>query len=133
MCLTLGSFQDFQSIASRLKISKDQVRIVMEFLLNREIAGVSNGRYIANIEEIHISKDKPEIYHHHSNLRKFAMNNVYNNAPNDMFFSSFISCSKSDIAKMKKELITAINNCSKLIEGSEQKCLAGLNIDFYEY
>ncbi|NRA46213.1 MAG: DUF4423 domain-containing protein [Oligoflexales bacterium] len=104
----------------------------IDFLCRAGIIRLEKGRYRVIKKYLHVDNTSPEINQYHRNLRLKAIEAFPLRDDDSLYFSSFLTCQKEDLAEIKKKLLGTVRRCSSLIKESRPGLAAGLNIDLYK-
>jgi len=132
VALTVEKFQTVQALSERFQIPKDKVREILEFLVNCGLAVRKKDRYEVGTARIHLGSDSKFISRHHVNWRIKSLENIDLRIPEDLHYSSVISCSEDDIPLIKERLIAAIEEIKKIIKDSPAKDIFVFNADMFQ-
>lgn len=130
--VTIKEYQSIPEISKRLKLSKDKVIEIVNFLTDKGLLERTGNNYTTGVGRIHLSKDSPHIQRHHTNWRIRAINSIDLNEAFDLHFSNVVSMGKSDIAKVREIFIKAITEARLIIKDSPEEKLQSICVDFFE-
>lgn len=135
MCLNIAKLTaegySLAHMADYLHIPLARIEEAVEFLETCGIVAKENGGYVLKRHALHISDEDIEVTSHHRNLRLRALEMFPFRNDDALYFSSFISCTKEDVLKMRKLLLDTIKPCSQTVSTSKPELLWALNIDFF--
>lgn len=89
-----------------------------------------NGRYIRSEKNTHIEADSPLAIRHHQNWRAKTFELHEKMTAEDLVSTAPISISSKDIPKIRKILLEAIAEISKVVEASPPEEITYLGIDW---
>jgi uncharacterized protein (TIGR02147 family) len=131
----LSSIEDLQSveaIAEYLELPMAQARRIATFLVSCGLCVEEKGRLKMGPLRTHLPADSPLIARHHANWRLKAIERHERMSDAELAFTAPLSISAKDFGKVREILLNAIEQSSKVVEGSEPEKVACLNIDFLE-
>lgn len=131
--LTIPEYQTApEKIAIYFHVPLFTIREILEFLETREIIILKNGRYVVQNHFLFISKESPLFSNQQSFWRQKAIESIYQNDPEEIHFSSIFTISETDIKKIKKILLTSIEDSTQIIKPSKEEKLYSICMDFFE-
>ncbi len=128
---SIAGLNDPHSIAKKLGLPTNQVRSILEFLLEKGLCVQESGQIGLGPKHIHLAKDSPWIRAHHFNWRRLAIEKIDLQNENNLHFTGPHSISVEDYQKVKELLIQVTKKVSEMITSSEAKKIACLNIDLF--
>ena len=129
---SISQYQDIDNISSRLKISKNTVRSILDFLLAYGLIKIEDEKYKMAVQSTHLSANSPLISRHHQNWRLKAFSRMENVDAEELFFTSPVSIAKSDIPLVRQKLVECLDEVFKIVDPSKEEELACLNIDWFK-
>lgn len=129
--LTLPHYRTHQVIAKRLSLPENRVVEILDFLVKTGLARRVGSHYEPGRTRIHLSKDSPQIQRHHTNWRMRAIHSIDVNDEQDLHYSSVVTISEEDVAKIKELFIKSIESARKIVKESPEETLQGICIDFF--
>lgn len=134
--VSLSVIHTQEQIASRLGLSIKIVAEAIEFLtrcglVEESESGEKSVRRVGRTQ-IHLSAESPFISKHHINWRLQAMLSIECRRPKDLHYSSVVSLSESDAAKIRERLIEEIKSLKAIVRDSKEECVRSLCLDFFE-
>ncbi len=132
MLVAIPEFQTLYALEKYLRIPREKIIDVLNFLENTGIIQKINGHYKIGVTRIHLSKDSPQIQRHHTNWRMKAIQSIDMNIPEDLHFSTIVSISNEDVPKIKEKLIKCIEECRTIIKDSKEETVQCLCLDFFK-
>ena len=128
---SVPEFQTADSIGKRLGIDATVVKNTLEKLLEMDLVDKDGNRYFAIKGSLHIDRGSSYAFLHLSNWRLKAIEDAQTNE-NSLHFSSILSLSKIDAAKLKELLLQSIGTCQSTVAESTEETAVALNVDFFE-
>ena len=119
-------------IAERLNIPIKKMRDILSFLISAGLCVERNGELETGPARIHLASDSPWIRQHHCNWRTRALENLYQEDQSKIYYSSPVTLSKADYEKIRRKLITMIEEIGKLVDPLPSEELVCLNIDWFK-
>ena len=129
---SIDGFNSAEKISERLQIPRITIKRVLEFLHSTGLCVEKNGQYKMGPQSTHLGTDSPLIARHHQNWRLKTIERANQISSHELIFTSPVSIATADIAKVKKVLMGAVEDCFKIIEPSSCEELACLNIDWFK-
>lgn len=130
---SIDGYNDVDSIANYFGLSKQKVRKIIDFLLQTQLCKEEGNKVTMNMKTTYIAPESPFINSHRRNWRLKAMERLNESTEDELFFSSPYSLGKKDISKIKKEILSLIQNTSKVVADSPCEEVACLNIDWFKF
>jgi len=127
---SIDEFQTASAIARRLNISVSRAQMILEFLVSRGLCREEKGRFIRSEKNTHVEAGSPLSIRHHQNWRAKSFELHEKMTVEDLAFTAPISISSKDIPKVRKILLEAIAEISKLVEASSPEEITYLGIDW---
>ena len=122
---------DFNFICSRLKVSPEKIRQVLEFLKNNNLVIEEKGLLKNGLGNNHLEKKSPFIFKHHTNWRIKAIEKIEDLSDEKLMYSVNLSLSKGDFMKLREEMVQFIQKFLKTVHASPAEDIAQLNLDFF--
>ncbi len=132
MALTIPSFQSISSVAYQLGTSERSVKDTVDFLLKYGIIAEIKTGYRIGTKRFHLSHDSPLISKHHSNWRLQVLKSLDQKKEDNLHYSSVISISQNDYAKIRNDLLGAIENAKAIVKDSPEETLVSFCVDFFK-
>ncbi|MBK9321619.1 MAG: TIGR02147 family protein [Bdellovibrionaceae bacterium] len=127
---SIPQFQFKEKIAFHLGLSVSRVQEILDFLTSRGLCKEERGRYHRTGKNTHIEATSPLSIRHHQNWRTKSLELIERITLEDLSFTAPISLSPDDIPKIRRILLEAISEISKLVENSASEEVAYLGIDW---
>ena len=129
--LTVPKYQNVQSLANRLQIPRESVEAYLNFLTKIVLAEKKQNKIVAGKNRIHIGSDNPNIIKHHANWRLQCLRSLDRNALDDQHYSSVMSLSLKDAAKIKSMWLDFLEKLEPIIRDSPEEETFVLTWDFF--
>jgi len=124
--------QTLTQIAERFRITRDKVEEVLSFLVQSGLCNEASGVYTIGDLHIHVPNESPHVTKHHTNWRMKGVQRMDTRKGDELFFTSPMSISKKDFAKIREKLNVAIQEVVRIAKDSPAEDLVCLNIDFFD-
>lgn len=128
---SIPGFQTIDELSEALRISRDKLKAMVEFLLKLGIVQNNMGQLIPGSNHVHIGDDSDLIVQHHRNWRLHSLTQVHQKEKTDVRYSACLSLSKEDAFKIKNLILDNLENNIKLVGPSKEETAYVYNIDFY--
>ena len=122
-----------QSIARALNLTLSPVRSALDFLLASGLVKERTGKLAMGTARTHIPHSSPLAARHHLNWRIKNVSRAESLAENELMFTSPMTLSAVDAARVRAQLVDLISNVSKIVEPSPSEELWSLNLDFVRH
>jgi len=132
MLSALDGFNSADAIAERLKLPRNQVQKVLEFLINEGLVTQKSHRLDLGARRTHIASDSPLVTKHHQNWRLHGFQKMIMSDSEPLFYTAPMALSKEVADKVREELPSFIEKINKWILPSESEVVRCLNIDWFE-
>jgi len=120
-----------QLLADHLQLSFDEVRRIADQLIEWGLIGETNG-VLRNLQvSVHLARNHHLTPNYHLNWRLRALSNMDDADTRRLHFSSTVSLSRADAAKIREMLLSSLRAQDDLIAGSKEEELWHLNIDWF--
>ncbi len=120
-----------QGLSNFLDIDLKRIHEILEFLEKVQLVETHKGSLKVGSSHIHLSSDSPLISKFHTNWRLQAVQSMNTNNPQDLHYSSIMTCSVADSKKIKEIMTRAIEDVRKIIkESKDEKCFS-YSMDFF--
>lgn len=127
------SFKDVDQIATHLKIPRNAIQKVVEFLLQNNLCMLKDGALDVGLQQTHIGQDSPLVSKHHQNWRLQGLSKMVEQNENNLFFTSPMSMSRKTAEEIRPMILDLIENVRKKIRPSTSEIVRCLGIDWFEY
>ncbi|MGE0529120.1 MAG: TIGR02147 family protein [Bdellovibrionales bacterium] len=133
MAVTIPEFQTPHALSDQLKVPIAIINQILEFLTTVGLVERQNTKFVVGKARIHLPHDSKLIYNHHRNWRLKAIDNLNFSTAEDLHYSSVVTLSVADFAKLREQLVQFIENAKVTIRESAEEEMAVFNIDFFTY
>lgn len=130
-CTAINDGQTLTQMAERFHISRDKAEEVLSFLVQSGLCNEVSGVYTIGDLHIHVPNESPHVTKHHTNWRMKGIQRMDARKGEELFFTSPMSISKKDFAKIREKLNVTIQEVVKIAKDSPAEDLVCLNIDFF--
>lgn len=131
--LTIKDYQSKEAIAKYFGISIGKTTEILELLTSLKLVQREQGNYKVGTARIHLSQDSPMIAKHHINWRLQAIQSLEREGfVNSLHYSSVVSISREDVAKIKSLLVKSIESVKEIIKFSKEEELHSFSLDFFK-
>lgn len=127
----IPTFDNIEDIAARLSLPRKQVKNIIDFLLRSGLCKEEKGKLSVGPSSTHLEVSSPWIKSHHCNWRQKAIQEINREDDLKLHYSSPLTLSKSDAARVREMLIKCIDEVDKVIDPSPSEELRCLNIDWF--
>ncbi len=124
---------DVESIASHLKVPRNQVQKVLDFLLREGLVIQKAGKLSVGARRTHLPADSPLVTKHHQNWRLQGFQKMVFSDSKNLFYTGPMTLSHEVAAKVREELPALIEKVNKWVIPSASEVAHCLNIDWFEY
>jgi uncharacterized protein (TIGR02147 family) len=129
--LTIPDFRTKPAIAEKLGLTLEKTNEVLEFLVRTGLANQEGNIFGTGQSQIHLGNDSKLIARHHANWRLRALDSLDQETKEDLHYSSVVSLSVSDIAKVKALAVKKIEEIISVVKDSKEEELAVFCVDFF--
>jgi uncharacterized protein (TIGR02147 family) len=133
--VSVPGFDNPKEIASYLHMDTKKVREVIDFLTSIGVLGYETDQgdsLKVGRKSIHLGADSPLIAKHHTNWRLQAIRSLERTNPEDLHYSSVISISEADAARVREILVKTIESIKPIIRQSDEEAVKCLSLDFFK-
>lgn len=130
---SIPGFQTVDAIADYFGLSRPMVGEIAAFLVNTGLCAEEGGKVRMATKSTHVDDKSKFVNNHRRNWRVKALEKFTEPGPDDLFWSSPVSLSKTDAAQFRKELLNLINSFSMRVKDSPEQKLMCVNIDWFEF
>jgi hypothetical protein len=115
---SLDAFNSAEAICEKLHLPRSKVKKVLEFLTLHGLCVEKDGKLGPGPQSTHVGADSLLAARHHANWRERAVNRMDTMKAEELFFTSPVTIAAADIPKVRKLLVTTIEDAFKIICGS---------------
>jgi uncharacterized protein (TIGR02147 family) len=129
--LTIPKFQYVEKIAEALKLPKEKVKKILDYLISVGLVEQAGAKYLPSTTQIYLGRDAAGISKHHTNWRMKAIESLDQETTENLHFSAAISLSKEDYEKIRDNLAEKVQEAMSKVKNSKEEMLSVMNIDFF--
>jgi uncharacterized protein (TIGR02147 family) len=130
--VSIPQFQEKRAISEALGISLERVAEILDFLLSIGLVTHRKAKYEMAESGIHLGSDSPFLVQHLTNWRVQALRSLDQINPDDIHYSSVISCNSKDVPKIREVLLSAIQEVRQIVkESKNEECLMSYGLDLF--
>lgn len=133
MLTDIEGFQDVESIANHLKMEKNQIQRVIDFMLQRQLIVENKGKLKMGPAVTYIGSSSPLVSRFHQNWRLLAFDKMVQPDDDNFFFTTTFAMSDEVANWVRLELPSFIENIKARVMPSKSETVRCLNIDYYRY
>ena len=123
--------QTLNQIAERFRLSRAKAQEILSFLVRTGICEHRGDSYGMGKAVVYLTNDSPLVVKHHANWRLRAMQKMDSRESTELFFTSPMSMSLTDFARVREVLAKAIEESLKICKDSPAEEVVNLNIDLF--
>jgi uncharacterized protein (TIGR02147 family) len=131
LLLTIQEFQSLRALAKRLNVSESLVTKCLHSLEAMGLAQKSGEKWIATNVDIHLSKESPAAWLHHSNWRTRALADAQLSGAGSVHYTSLYSLSRADFDQIKSTVLKMIEQTRNVAVASAEEDLACFILDWF--
>ena len=132
IAVAIEGLQTKEAIIARLGLGPKVVSEVFVFLTEKGLVEEDQGFYKIGKARIHLDKNSPMIYKHHTNWRLQAIRALERQSPDDLHYSSILAISRDDALKIRDILLQALENIEPVVAPSKEEDLFSLCMDLFK-
>jgi uncharacterized protein (TIGR02147 family) len=129
-CLLPG-LSSVEALADRLGCSQKKVRDGLDFLLRAGLLEKHGAGFRSGSSVLHLDKESPWLTTHHVNFRNFTMARLEDRRPSDLHYSSALTISKKDAARIRDGILKNFQENAKIVQGSSDEEVYVYCFDFF--
>lgn len=132
MGVTIPTLRSRAAISKALRITPDALAPILDFLSSVGLITKQAEKYYPGTTLIHLGKDSPAIYQHHTNWRIQALVMMHADVTQrNVHYSTVVTMSAKDAQKIRELFTQAISNASVIIKASPEEQVFGINLDLF--
>lgn len=120
-----------EQIASRLGLQKARVQAATRFLADVGLITARDFRWQVALQSTFLEHGSPHLNQHHRNWRLRAIDKVNDLSSDELMYTAQVTLSRADFARIREELVRAIDVATKIVTPSPAEDLACLHIDWF--
>lgn len=129
--LSVEGYQSKGAIAKALHLPAVKVGNILEFLVSKGLARQEGDRFTVGHMYLHLGNDASMIAKHHMNWRVKAMEVLDQETKEEMHYSSVVSLSREDVAKVKGIFTDSLAAAKKVVADSKQEEVYSICLDYF--
>lgn len=130
---SIDEFQTLEALATRLDVSRERMREILDFLVDTGLCILKNDRYQMGPKTTHLESNSPLIARHHSNWRLKALPRHEKLSPRELAYTCPVSLNRKDQEVLRELLVQTVQTFLKTVTASEPSdMVACLTIDWFE-
>ncbi len=123
--------QTLDQIAKHFQLPRVKAEEILDFLVRTGICERHGSKYKPGTTFVYIGNDSPLVVKHHTNWRMKAIQKMDSREAKELFFTSPMSMSLEDFAKIRELLAKSIEKSLEICKASDAKEVVCLNIDLF--
>jgi uncharacterized protein (TIGR02147 family) len=120
-----------EEIRERLNLPRSTVVEALHFLVRTQLVIQNGDRYQVGAQRTFLEKGHPLLKCHHSNWRLKALQQYEQLSDEEMMFTTTISLSRTDFARLRETLTEFVRTTSQVIKETNPEDLACVNVDLF--
>jgi uncharacterized protein (TIGR02147 family) len=113
--------QTKNALSEALGISEERVAEVLEYLVSVGLVSQNKGKYEIAEYGFHLGTGSPFLVKHHTNWRVQSLRSLDNIKPEDLHYTSVISCNNKDVPAIRETLLKAISEIRSIVKESKNE------------
>lgn len=130
--LTIPQFQFLDKISEALKLPRERVKRILDYLISVGLAEQSGSKFTPSTSHIYLGREAASISKHHTNWRMKAIESLDQDTTEDLHFSAALSLSEEDYTKIREDLAKKIQDSMERVKESKEEMLCAFNLDFFK-
>lgn len=123
--------QSLEQIADIFRLTREKAETILEFLVRTGVCERVGSIYKMGKSVVYLTNDSPLVVKHHTNWRLRAMQKMDTRESTELFFTSPMSMSKEDFARIREILAKSIESALAICKDSPAEEVVCLNIDLF--
>ncbi len=132
LATSIPELNTLEALSNHFKISRVQMKKVLDFLMEHGLCLQKGQQYLMGPRSTHLAFDSPIVFRHHSNWRLKGLSRTTPPDSDEIYYTSPVSISESDIPKVRKMILKWIEDFSAVVKDSPSEKVACLNIDWFK-
>ncbi len=120
-----------EEICERFQLPRPTVIEALHFLTRAQLVIQSHDKYQVGAQRTFLEKGHPLLKCHHSNWRLKALQQYEQLSDEEMMFTTTISLSRADFARLRETLSEFVKTTSRVIKETEPDNVACVNLDLF--
>jgi len=130
--VSIPDYKTKEAISKKLNLSLKTTSEILKFLVEKGLIFENLGKYSIGKARIHLYRESPMIFKHHTNWRIEAIKSLENLNAQDLHYSSVITISKSDAVKIKNILLKSLEIIEPILLPSKEEEIFSICMDFFK-
>jgi uncharacterized protein (TIGR02147 family) len=131
MLATIPDCRTLERIRTRLKLSEEKTKSVLDFLIRSGLVRQEADEYLPTEKVIFLGADEHQIVWHHKNWRNKASEYIEQNDPTNLHASFVLTLSKRDFITIREQMKTSIADVMQKVKDSKEEEITCLCVDFF--
>lgn len=131
LACSLPQNKSLEQIAETLKMPRQEVAEIMEFLVAHGLCVQTKTGYEVGTTRIHIAKESEHYTSRQTQWRLLALRSLERRDDRNLCYTSALSISREDAEWMRAEILKFITDISKRTQESESQEMVCFNIDWF--
>lgn len=131
MLIVTEGYCELETLIDRLKVSREKMVEVLDFLVKAGLAKERNQRYEIGVTRLHIGKESPLLQKHHMNWRFRAITSIEDQSQGNLHYSNVTTISLKDAPVIREIFLKAIEEARAVIKDSPEEDTFCLCLDFF--
>jgi uncharacterized protein (TIGR02147 family) len=123
--------QNLEQLTQRFHLSREKAIEILDFLVRIGVCENVGAKYKMGKAVVYLANESPLVVKHHTNWRLRAIQKMDSRESSELFFTSPMSMSKSDFARVREEIAKCIETSLEICKESAAEEVVCLNIDFF--
>lgn len=132
IAVAIQEYQSFESLLKRLSLDKRILTETLTFLSSKGLVEEKGGHYKIGKARIHLDKNSPMIFKHHTNWRLEGIKALESQNNDNLHYSSILAIAREDAQKIKQMLLKALEDIEPVVAPSPEEELYSLCMDLFK-
>ena len=128
---SIGSGKTLYDVSQRFELTRERANEILSFLVHTRLCILENEIFKMGSQSIHISRESPHLYRHHTNWRLRAVEASDKISADELMYTAPMSISKSDFKKLRARLIEIIKEVTDMAIDSAAEEMVYFGLDFF--
>lgn len=131
VALTVPSLREKAALQEKLGLTESRLNDALAFLEESGLVERKGDEYLPTAFHLHLGSDQDLIVRHHTNWRLRALDAIANPNYEDLHFSSVVSLSFADAARLKGMIVEFLEQSQTVVRASSEETLYSFSADFF--
>jgi uncharacterized protein (TIGR02147 family) len=132
MACTVPGLRTRSALGKALRIPARKLNQVLEFLVSVGLLKREGDQLLPGSTLLHLEKNSPLIFQHHSNWRTKAMASLHEeSADSAIHYSSAITLSSEDAKRLRVLITQSLSDWIQVVKDSKEELVFGMTLDFF--